>query len=157
MRTIIFTTAVRSYDYGYTVQISPLVGRADMRPVRMVSIDGEYARHQIARYRSGMEMVATAEEWAGLCNDLGHTYEECAPVTSETDLLSLHYQERILEAEQADEFIVEIEKGIRDTILLALGIFVRKSGTTMKLDMVPTIISECSEGSEFWDRLRGRL
>lgn len=65
----IYTTCVEAYDYSQARTIDPMVGRTtNGKVVRLVEITESPYRveYQINRYKSGLELVATEDEFQKL-------------------------------------------------------------------------------------------
>lgn len=63
-----FTNAPESYDGFGTRTLKPIVGiDRQGKPVRLVSTPLEHYEWQRMRYRSGLYLAASPEEWGELC------------------------------------------------------------------------------------------
>jgi len=153
MRTFVFTTAERAYDYDGTVQLSPFVGRADMKPVRLVSVIDALYEHQIGRYRSGMHPIWDETKWRAMCAEIPTSYEHFEPVTEDFNLLTPNVQYRIAEVDNQDGTALPVADKMVDTLLIAMGVFRRVTGGVV-MRMKIEDIHQRNEDGQFWEILK---
>jgi hypothetical protein len=66
-KAIIYTTAEQAYDWGFTTELDPNVGKAkNGKTIRKVEIEKDRAAAQCDRYSSGLHMRVNESEWKKL-------------------------------------------------------------------------------------------